>query len=536
MPSSETPTLPFAPRIDSIDSWLSDLPVTNTRECCRVLYDGLRALNDAPLEPQLRFQALERFRPLVSLQARNLVPYFVGKPLPLGEKIHKLAKLSAQFHAELAKGYQAIAHGGFADDFSEEARSTIIHRALRSYQLYLLHIALIYETPSRIISANGLYQLAERMDIHKRPVSESDLGSDAASSVDAVFKRISAFRLVAPNRLSHEDIRQSYDVLQQYGELIHIGRNPNESNERAACSIDLSSSEPPCVQNRNAGDRENVRYLFFGRLIGKLEALSQPSVPSRSRLAASLSVYLQVRLGAVPPQLPEQKMRNAVLIVGFDHLVRTLATIMLTAENQASWVGASKLELLPLNDHVGLGTGPELSKSVGSFATSVSKPVRPYSEVECRVPLEGESPCRVYRTEAPGYYLLDHGAGNLHAGSLVGLNTDNKLIQVGLVCSGRHESAPLYCGFELLASDVTPVRIYRDAAPQVGYKALFTNGTCAGKQGLGLITLPLRLRSGDWLKVELDGRRESYRIAKVLESSTEFCHFEIAWTGDAADR
>jgi hypothetical protein len=325
--------------------------------------------------------------------------------------------------------------------------------------------------------------------------------------------------------------------LQQYGALIHLGRDPDELSAQAEFSIDLDSGRMPCSLARVAGNKGNTRYLCFGAFVGKLDGLRQPTVPEPFRLKESLSIYLQVRLGRMPPPLAEQKSRNAVLILGFDTLVSALAAIMVKAEDRAFWTGTTKLELVPLSDHIGLNPALELSKSAGTFssAATMKKSGNPYAEDETWNHPEGEFPCKVYRTEAPGYYLLEHSAGALRPGTLVGLNTDNKLIQVGLVCSSPHEGAPSSYGFELLASDVSLTRIYRDAAQQTGHKALFIKTVSeAGRDRLGLMVPPLKLRSGEGLAVELDGRREKYRIAKQLEATAEFSQFEIVREGGAA--
>ncbi|HUL13629.1 MAG TPA: hypothetical protein VLU73_15880 [Methylococcaceae bacterium] len=539
MSSSETPQLPFPLRLDSIDSWLADLPVTNSRECCRILYAGLQALNGNELDPPLRLQALERFRPLVVLQARNLIPYFVGKPLPLGEKIRKLAKLSAQFHAELAKGYETIAkRDNFAELFEAKEQATIIHRALQSYELLLLHLAHTYEMPSSSIAEklDALYRLAEAADVHNLNLNDPDCSPNAASSISDLFKRIQAFRLAAPNRLSQEDIRQYYDLLRQYDGLIHLGRNPGEAGGQAELSVDPNSGRVPHSPIRVADNRGNIPQVLFGAFVGKLDALRQPTVPAGARLNESLSVYLQVRLGAMPPLMAGQKSRNAVLILGFDVLVLALAKLLVKSEHRASWADMTELELVPLSDHTGAGPGLESSKSAGTFTSApfLKKSVKPQVGGDIWSQPMGEFPCQVHRTEAPGYYLLDHAAGALRVGRLVGLNTDNKLIQIGRVCGSGHEGARSFDGFELLASDVNLARIFCDTAPQIGRQALFVKAAAAGKECYGLILPPLKLRSGEGLAVELDGRREKYRIAKLLEATSEFSQFEIVREDDTA--
>ena len=533
MTSSTQPELPFLLRHDSIESWLAALPAKNARDCCRILYAALQAMNGTDLDPQVSFHVLERFRPLILLNSRELCPFFLGKPFPLDTRVRKIAKLSAQFHAELAKGYQAIARQKFfAEVFGFEARARIFHRALQSYDLFLLRLALMYEAPSSSVweQINELFRLAEQADALHWAEPDTESGQASAASVVDLFKRIFAWRLAVPNRLSQEDIQRFHDLLNQYGMLIELGPNPGEHGARVGFSIDLDSAQAPRFREQAAADHGSLRYLSLGPFVAKLAALSQPTVPVPSRLKASLSVYLQVRLNVTPPFLPEQKSRDALLVLGLDSLVSALAAFNLKAQRQeVSWTGINNLELVPLSDHVGLHPRAESSKSAGTFAAAaaMNRVFKPRGEAVIWGDREGQFPCQVYRTEAPGYYLLEHAGAALRAGTLVGLNTDNKLIQVGLISGGNHENKPSLYGFELLASDVGLARIYNNAAPSNGHMGLFFKAPCARKGCFELIVPPLKLRGGELLTVEWEGRRETYRIAKLLEATAEFGHFEI---------
>jgi len=125
----------------------------------------LQALNASALDPVNPLPHAGTPASLAELESGKLLAGIVGKPLPLDERLRKSAKLSAQFHAELARGFQSVVSDErAASDFPADEWVRLVHRALSAYEQYLLRVALMYEVASSSLwsRVTGLYRLAEQ--------------------------------------------------------------------------------------------------------------------------------------------------------------------------------------------------------------------------------------------------------------------------------------------------------------------------------------------------------------------------------------
>jgi hypothetical protein len=518
MAIEKTADLPFEPNLDSLSGWLAGLP-SKDRERYAGLYAGLQALNAAKLPPSFHLQALEQFRPLVFEAAANLTSMFLGKPLPLEPAIRKLAKLSAQFHSELGIGYYAISQArGFARHFNADEQGKIIHRLLRCYAQTLLCSALMYEAAASSTwqRLNEAYRLADRSNLLSTTEACPELANQAPCSAEQLYVRLQVFRLMGPYRMSQDDIQKAFDLVQQYGNSVLLSSFWAEEGKKADFSVDLNSgAAPQSLSRQHSGTAGDLRYLFLGSLRRTFEALGRPPLNKDATVSSGLLNYLRIRLGESPSLLADTKSRNSTLLAGYKNLVQT----MTQPETKAG------LTLQPLDEHELPPTSSETSKTTGKFNTAA----KPLSGMAKPTGSANESlACHVYPASLPGFYVIEASGLELPSGLLLGLFTDNKLIQFGISCAAVGESAPNMYGFELLAVQVGLVKVSFDANPRKTYScflsSLGNNGRCS------LITEPLRLRGGDGMNImqKIPGKGiERYRVAKLLEKTEEFCQYEI---------
>ncbi|QSA97202.1 hypothetical protein [Methylococcus sp. EFPC2] len=513
----------FPPHPDpaAIDHWLATLPVQNVRESCRVLYTGLQALNADPPEITAYFQALEKIRPLASRLSFKLGPLFLGKPFPLEEKVRKIAKLGAQFHAELGAGYQKIvADPGFASVFQVERQAPVLYRALRSYELFYLRLSLIHEAPSHRLweNINTLYRQAEALAAAEA-AAIAEIGK-----IGAVYARIQLARLIAPARLPQTDCERLFELLKQSGGLIGLHVAPDEDGG-ADFWVDLGSSKPPKAGSAASARAQAVRYLTIRPLLTHIATLSQVSASADERIREPLVTHLQARLGILPQVAFDQNSRDASLIEGFQAIYEAIDGL---SKGTKGWGGlAAGLEIVPLSDHGGFSSVSEGSKSAGTFVSAAARRPGPGAQVE---PLyeraETHLYSRVRRCETPGYYVVEPARRAVQPHGLVGLKTDALLIQVGLVrTNARPGLGATGLPFELLQRESEAVRIRCDGSHLDVHKALW--GRSSGGDQFTVIALPLRLKNGEGLTVEQGGERVRYRVARVLEASDEFVQFEV---------
>ncbi|MFM8332239.1 MAG: hypothetical protein ACKN9T_11165 [Candidatus Methylumidiphilus sp.] len=513
--------LPFEPNLDYLSRWLAGLP-TGERERFARLFSGLQALNAAKPEPAFYCAALELFSAPVFKAGEALTAQFLGKPLPLEPGVRKLAKLSAQFHAELAQGYYAITQAArFREAFDLDSQGRIIHAALRSYNLMLLRLALMYESASSSIwlRLNELYHLAERNGLLGWAQACPELSHPAPCCVEELYVRMLAFRLAGPYRLGQAEIQQVFDIVQRNAHTVTLGREPATEQKRADFVVDLDSGGAPSSLSHEDGapaGEGDLRYAFMEPLRKVFDALARPPLNRSSGFSAGLSNYVQVRLGGGGLGfLPGKKSRNSTVVAGYVNLVAAMSS-----GNEAQ----ANIKLLALDEHDLLAARIELSKSSGTFNQPHPLAVQPFPALPDKT--SSGFVCQVSPAHAPGFYVIESPGVPLPVANLLGLFTDGKLIQFGIICPGRNPNVPNDYGFELLAVQVSLVKVFYDASPRKAYPCFFSN---MGEGRFSLITRPVRLRGGDGMAVRTQvlGPLERYRISRLLEKTAEFCQFEI---------
>ena len=492
------------------------------------LFAGLQALNEANPEPGFHFKALEEVSVPVFQAAANLTSVVLGKPFPLAAGVRKLAKLSAQFHAELARGYSRIAQDeSHGRDFDMEEQGKIIHSAFRSFNQMVLRMALMYEAPpsSLWLRFNELYRQAEDVGLAGWSEGCPELAQPEPASVEDIYLRMLVFRLAAPHHLEQADIQRVFDLIQQHGRLVSLMGQPLEEGRKADFSVDLDSSAMPCsLSCQEGGEGRDLRYVFLGSLRRLINDLGRLPLNKDSGLCSNLSKYLQIHLGASLAPLPGKKCRNSILIAGYKNLVLAMPHV---GAKLGSVEGFNDFKLLPLDEHVLPTASLESSKTSGTFRVASSMARQQTGESAGLGKLSTGTNCRVSPADAPGFYIIESPGLALPVGGLAGLFTDNKLIQFGLICPGRNDLAPNEYGFELLADGMGLARVVFDANPKKAYRCFFS-GTGNGR--FSLITPSLRLRGGEGLAVDSQnggGSKERYRIARLLGKTDEYCQYEL---------
>jgi len=520
MADDQKTVLPFEPNLDAIAQWLAGLPVTSERERYVLLFSGLQALNTAELASAFQFKALEKIRGPVFQSTALLTSLFLGKSLPLDPGIRKLAKLSVQFQAELAQGYYALTQAqGFTRIFNEDEQGKIVHCALRSYSQMLLRLALMYEAPSSSIwlRVNEIYRLAERWNLSRWSAKCSELPQSSACSVEELYLRILAFRLLAPYRLGQHDIQLVFDAVQQHGRLLRLGNNPLEEGKRADFSVDLDSAAMPSSLSWGDGrGKGNLRYVFLRLLRRMLGALGAAPLNQESGFSARLSAYLQIRLGGGLLASSDKKSVNATAVAGYKNLVDTMTDPEAKAE----------YKLQALEEHLLPFARLDVSKTAGTFRAppSAKSQVQPLLGMGQAQPA-GRIPCRVWSAaDSQGYYLVQGTGLELRPESLLGIFIDDKLNQFGQVCPGRNEASPDAHGFELLANNVRLVKVFFDETPKKKYRCFISE---LGNGRFSLIAPSMRLRGGDGLAIDDRDSGERFRVAKMLLRAADFSQYEI---------
>ncbi|MGX2038841.1 hypothetical protein ACWJKU_01725 [Methylocaldum sp. MU1018] len=527
MHHKENPALPFKLDIESASAWLDGLPVANIRECCRVLYPALQALNACSVEPGLRLAVLDRCRELVAGLDKGLLPYFLDKPFPLDGKTRKIASLCSRFHGELASGYRQIAEAEtFAETFESSVQATIFARAFECYANSLLRAAQIYEAPPASFWAFvfRLFRAAEGRGFHY-----VSLDGDALepAAVTRFFKVALLFGIAAPNRLEQRDMQRLFDFLAAHAELARIESTAVNNGARAVFCFDDSdagSIMPVPAPAPAPNSKPGLRFLFVDRLLSGLRSdIRAGGKPDENPLTLVLP-----RLGERLPHQPELTARRALPSLGIEAAVATVRGIELrrtTGSGFSSWSALDQLELAPMSSD--MRSEAPGSKSTGTFAAAL------VSGSGAKGERFGEMrSVRVYRSELPGFYIIDSGVQTFRIGDLLSLNTDDEIVQVGAVRGGQIHDGQFCYNVELFGSNPRVVRCLGDHPGSHPQQALLFE--TALDAPVSLIVPPCKLRGGDAIEIRWPGGRKAFRIARLLEANSNFCHIALATVEEPA--
>jgi hypothetical protein len=221
--------------VDGITNWAKNLPMANTGEAARQLYQAIRELNQLHADPLLRFKLLEVIRPYIYSIGTLLAKHFLQTSVSLNERQLKIANLSQSLQTHLATGYKLVVANSIATlsvtDKPSKIVTTSIHRAitdttstiLRAFQLYC-------HPPERSWSEiNQLFLLAEMRNLEHYKVNDTQNRYLSTTDVTAAFIRAHLLGTAKPNNLRQQDLMQLYDATELWADRVTITDCDDES-------------------------------------------------------------------------------------------------------------------------------------------------------------------------------------------------------------------------------------------------------------------------------------------------------------------
>jgi hypothetical protein len=517
----EIPALPFALDIQSATDWLDRLPVGNIRECSLQLFPVMQGLNLYPMDPHLRLYILEHCHPVVFSIARGLQPHFVGKPFPLDGKTRKIASLAARIHLEAAQGYQQLVEvetEAFAKPPAGDERLLALWRALEHLAHSLLRSVQVYELPTSSIGASlaKLYRHAHASGLLDETRVEE---RERTASARSWFTHMALFGLAAAGRLAQEDIQRLFDrlVLQTASTEIDLG--PEDRRGMAVFCYepaDIGLLVPAWPDSPPLPDLPAFSAKDFCRLLrADMKASGQPESDPFGRVLA--------RIGERLPCSDQAGGRRVVMSVGLDATVPMLREVearrLTKSQLSETWSGRNDLALSPLEN---LGNA-ELRPPRFVGRRSLTDIVATAETTEDKRSVE------VVPTELPGFYLIDSGRWPLRAGLLIGLNSDDHSIQLGVIRAGQIRDGRFWHSLELLGDQVRLARAGKVSAAREDMRDAVLIYQPGGE--IHLLVAPAKWRRDDTVTLRWWGEAEKFRLAQLVEATSDFHQYALAETG-----
>lgn len=221
--------------VDGITNWAKSLPMANTGEAARQLYQAIRELNQLEIDPVTRFKLLEVIRSDIYSIEALLSKHFLQTSVSLNDRQLKIANLSQSLKTHLAIGYKLVVTHGINSLSSKDKSSKIItaaiHRAitditstvLRAFQLYC-------QPPEHSWSEiNQLFLLAEMHNVEQYNISDTQNHYLSTSNITAAFVRAHLLGTAKPNNLRQQDLALLYDATELWADKVTVTDCDDES-------------------------------------------------------------------------------------------------------------------------------------------------------------------------------------------------------------------------------------------------------------------------------------------------------------------
>lgn len=230
-------------------AWLDSLPLADSAQTAREIYQALYTLNRQELEGLRRFELMQLYQAPVASVTLALEPYFARVALPLTPKKRQLAEFIRQLHMEMAYGYK-----GCLQEFEKQRlrwskkslRPTALIRAmhylgevlLHSYQVYMPHPPQIWR------ELHSIYRYAQKHALTQEMVALSP-AVELKTALHHEYIRILLLGLLNPYQLPANGCRQAQQFLQQWGAKAVLRERLETPPSTGCFLIDPSADSPP---------------------------------------------------------------------------------------------------------------------------------------------------------------------------------------------------------------------------------------------------------------------------------------------------
>ena len=248
-------------------AWLESLPLADSGEAARDIYQALYTLNRLELTMQSRLDLMELYKGPVAMVSSVLQSQFIGLALPLPPEVRKLAEFIRQLHMEMAIGYKCVIHDLQATRRPWGKNNLLVmvtERALRylgevlarSYQGYMPPPPEVWK------EIHALYRYAEQHGRLSHPIEISEENKSTVT-ISERYLQIVLLALCNPYQLPQNECNYVRSFLESRTDKATIEDQVNVADPVGRFLIDLSADAPPAPfaqQDRTQGS-EHHRVL-----------------------------------------------------------------------------------------------------------------------------------------------------------------------------------------------------------------------------------------------------------------------------------
>lgn len=568
----------FDTRPKHVEAWVAALPMANTGESAKRLYNALREINRLAISEHDRYKAMEILRGPVHQITETLKKHYINQNLPLSPKNQKIAELAIQLHSEMALGYKAVIEDKLSKTFSRVSTKTLticIHRVIRylsnvllcAYQIYIQHPENVW------LQIHRLYLYAEEHHLHTTLVKDH-VTTDAFfdGTISDLYKQILLLALAGPYRLRQNITEAVYKALASLATHARILPYGEYLDQDYFFTINMNTDAAPGYF-RDDGSANPVfcRAVDTSEMAQAMSHALMSATDNKSRIPEDIQKRLLMTWSGKSRRAFSRSSKNNEIAITLglsathhyiDEIIRPLmkdptstcptATDSLQAsattavedeedfvlDERAHYSSTPVFGISNLDDHTPDVWDPDFTYRVNNPSYSYAQQVDNNDNkdsIYAYTPLA----CKGINESAGGYCLLgylDYGKDSqkVQVGELVGIrdNIDSNSTQlsIGIIRRIKNWKNGLELGIQKLApcaDAIATAAIPKDDSHEKYQRSLVLPELSSIGQPATLITHAWH-QADDELIVNVHGHRTRIKLTKQLESTGVFSQFEFS--------
>jgi hypothetical protein len=461
-------------------AWLAALPLADSAESAREIYQSLYTLNRLELDAPRRFELMEIYRGPVATVVGSLESYFFRLALPLTPKKRQLAEFIRQLHMEMAYGYKAALRDlpssrlwwgkkSLLTQIMARAMQYLGEVLMRSYQIYMPYPAGVWK------EIHDLYRYAEAREIHHEISGAANGDSGAETSIAQDYLRILLLGLSNPYHMPQDECRQLQRFLQKWATKATL-QNPGETANPMSHFLIEATDAPPIpfprdIQMPVGPEKRLLDVSDLTRIVNAFIARLQ-----RGESAQSMDIGVDCLDSACLEMLQRvvriwgqsmQRRHTRIKRTGYVFLCAGIGAVHFFSNGQKPFVApVSSDSSVPLDDRVMLPD--HMDEDEAFIPLDEPVPAQPSSASTENIMAASEAfrmdRWQIRDSGPKGLFLVRYGSiqTSVRVGDLVGVQRTDDLERwnVGVVRWMKSpDASSLQMGVELLAPSVQPVSI-----------------------------------------------------------------------------
>lgn len=250
--------------VDSCNTWLDQLQLTNIQPAHEELLKQLGEFNRCPMRGLERLQTLELLRETVNYVQDNFARKLISKPLPLGNAEHAVFAAIVRLWQALVAGYQRCLQSYIAGDQQLASNVALLCQRCLLYSGLAIfeHLRCGYEFDSNLWrQLHELYAYAESNELHHTQVSDPLSSNLPTSNCQSIYVKFLLACFAHPAELSRSQLQLLEGWLSQWCSEVTVSKSYSVSKGDALpLAIDYASKHG-LLPVQHVPHSASVRYV-----------------------------------------------------------------------------------------------------------------------------------------------------------------------------------------------------------------------------------------------------------------------------------